>query len=133
MIGPILGKPTKRAWRRLSGRKLDTGATPKELTFGIDFRLDPNTAIAFRLDAKLPEGELERILDEAIAHVREVKLNAQYEHPLFAHYDVAARRWVILDPMEEIRRIHFPKEPATKRRNAKAKPTKAKRGRAKRK
>jgi|GEM_PF-2084894 len=134
----VIKRVTKRAWSQLSGRKFrqytDASSTAKALTFGIDFIVDENTGITFRLDAKLAQDDLNRVLDETIEHVRVLKPNAQYEHPLFANYDIKGRRWVIVDPIEEIRRIHFAeKPPVPPKKKSPSRSKQAKRRRTKRK
>ncbi len=111
LVWETIKEVTKRAWRSLAGAKTKRVSGPdiedSKVTFGIDYRIDANTGIAFRLEGSLSEASLDKILDETRSLVGKMTPNAEYQRPLFARYDVKTKRWVILDPIEEVRRAHF--------------------------
>jgi glucose-6-phosphate 1-dehydrogenase len=136
LLWDVIKEITKKIWHQVVGQKLShnngTRVTQKELTFGIDFKLDPNTGIAFRLDGRLTSGSINGALDEAIRQVSLLPINDQYNQPLFAHYDEVAGCWVILDPLAEMRRKHEAQKAkkTAKTRTARQKPKKRPKGKS---
>lgn len=97
---------TNKIWINVSKKQYakftSTSLEKKNVTFGVEIKLDQNTSFNFRLDGHLSEEVISESLDKAISFLKEQKMNEGYKFPYFMTYDTTLQNWVKLDVQEEI-------------------------------
>lgn len=98
----------KKIWIKVHQKKytkLSTGTQEKKnITFGLEVKLNENTGFNFRLDGDLSEEIIEKSLDKVIDCLNQQKINESYKHPYFMTYNTTLDNWEKLDVELELKK-----------------------------
>lgn len=76
----------------------------KEISFGLNVKLDKNTSFNFKLDGDVNEETIENSLDKVLDFLKEQHVNKSFKHADMVYIDKETGDWIKVDTEKELRK-----------------------------
>jgi len=98
-------------WKKVRNRNYtflrSTEVKKKEITFGLNVKLNKNTSFNFKLDGDIEEKTIRKSLDKVLDFLKEQQLNENFKHADMIYIDKETGDWIRVDTEKELRKQVF--------------------------
>jgi len=77
----------------------------KEISFGLNVKLDKNTSFNFKLDGNVEEEIIENSLDKVLDFLKKQQVNKSFKHADMVYVDKETGEWIKVDTEKELRKL----------------------------